>query len=1598
MNRDQLTSSTNPSVQSDVFKEVIDATGQTSVVVNHGAFLLTAQYVRSGPDLVLVGADGTKVLIVNFFASETPPNLFTLGGAEVTGHLASLLAGPSAEGLAQTGGDLGQPIGVVQSAQGTVFASRVDGSRVQLNNGDPVYQDDVIETSSDGAVGLKFVDETTFSVAEDARLVLDDFVYDPSANTGNAVVNVLQGSFSFVSGAVAKTGDDAMTVKTPVLTIGIRGTYVTGQGGQEGETTEVVNLPDDNGVVGSIFAFNQAGGVLLNQAYQGTETNSQFIAPTEPRFYDPQEVQQKFQNALDFLPDSPGVNRQGGEQRGEEENRDGPANGDGDGANGEGEGDSDGEGDSEGAEEGEGEDEEGEEGEGEEEGEAEAEEASGGEEEAPPAETAPPPSSSGDTSGTGSSGGGDKFADASGKILADAGGGDTSAKGPTTESSKPPASEPDPEEPPVVTGATQADDNLTGTAGADNIDGLGGNDTINGLGGNDTLIGNTGNDNLIGGTGNDSLQGGTGNDTLSGGAGNDTLAGGDGTDVISFAGTVGGVNINLADTLVTDGFGNSDVISGIEGVTGSEFDDTLTGDGNANILNGGGGNDQIAAGAGADTVSGGAGNDVLEGGDGDDSMTGGAGNDTLDGGAGGDTMEGGAGDDVYFVGGSSIGRGEVISEETSVGFADLIAEPTAVRSDVVGDDVFLEGTFIAVGVSGAGSFGTANAAPAGFNTDPNRTNLGMFIDQDGFGVGDAPTTADFFLPGSPEEGFTVGYNRASTNFNFSNVERNGVVQLSQLDFANQSTGDTLQSFWQGQTINDGGRLQVNQTVSFTEDDKFFQTTIVLTNVGADTLDNVRYMRSFDPDQDSGIPVGSTSTTINTIINQPGDGGSDNLAIVSATGPSSGVPFFFLADDARARVSTFGFSNRNAFEPTAFDTPQAEGFTNTADQAIVITFDVGTLTAGGTATLTYFSSLDQDFESSVGAITGGDDVIVEAAGGGTDSVFSDIGFALPDNVENLTLEGTGNIDGVGNAENNAITGNTGNNILQGVGGADTLTGDGGADTLQGGDGNDSMDGGDGADSMEGGNGDDTLAGGAGNDTMDGGAGTDVADYSNDTGAVVVSLVAGTATDGASGTDSLIGIENVVGSNFNDTLTGGGAGNLLSGGAGNDIISGQANTDTLVGGDGDDTLNGGDGSDSLDGGAGTDAADYSADAGAVTVNLSTGVATDGSGGTDTLTGIENVLGSANGDVLTGDANSNALSGNSGDDTLAGGAGGDLLDGGAGTDLADYSGDTAAVNVLLVEGTATDGSGGIDSLTGIENVLGSDFDDTITGGGLGNALSGGGGNDTISGEGNNDTLDGGAGDDRLIGGGGNDLIQGGAGTDTAVYAGNSDNFNAVFADDGSQAVLTDELGTEGIDTLTNDVEIIEFADDTVSVQVGTVGGDSLVGGATTDALAGVDGDDTLEGNAGDDFLVGGNGNDSIVGGDGSDDLIGQAGVDTMTGGAGQDFFIYNAATDGTAVALDQTVADAGVSVDLITDFQSSVDVFEFDGADFNVADLVFSEGAYDGTNSGQQAGEVFIFDGTHLIHDSDVNVAGYTVIAQVQGDAVAVGDINNPNAALG
>ena len=149
--------------------------------------LLVADYARDGSDLVLTGADGSQVVIQDYFAQTEPPVLMTESGAIVSADLAAKLAGPLAPGeYSQAEGSLGvQPIGNIETIEGTVSATRPGGVQVVLGEGDAVFQGDVIETATGATVNIVFVDDSTFAMDEDGRMVLDELIYDPGTNEGS---------------------------------------------------------------------------------------------------------------------------------------------------------------------------------------------------------------------------------------------------------------------------------------------------------------------------------------------------------------------------------------------------------------------------------------------------------------------------------------------------------------------------------------------------------------------------------------------------------------------------------------------------------------------------------------------------------------------------------------------------------------------------------------------------------------------------------------------------------------------------------------------------------------------------------------------------------------------------------------------------------------------------------------------------------------------------------------------------------------------------------------------------------------------------------------------------------------------------------------------------------------------------------------------------------------------------------------------------------------------------------------------------------------------------------------------------------------------
>jgi Ca2+-binding RTX toxin-like protein len=263
-----------------------------------------------------------------------------------------------------------------------------------------------------------------------------------------------------------------------------------------------------------------------------------------------------------------------------------------------------------------------------------------------------------------------------------------------------------------------------------------------------------------------------------------------------------------------------------------------------------------------------------------------------------------------------------------------------------------------------------------------------------------------------------------------------------------------------------------------------------------------------------------------------------------------------------------------------------------------------------------------------------DTINEESGEGNDIVVAQISWTLGVNIERLLLDGSANIDGVGNGQANTMVGNSGDNHLDGAGGEDMIKGGLGADTLLGGDGADMLYGGDGADSLDGQNDSDRLDGGNGDDTLVGGGGDDL-------------------LDGGADNDALIG---GVG---RDTLNGGGGSDSLAGGDGNDLLDGGTGGDVLSGGLGDDIYYV---DDTLDttfefAGQGTDLV-------RATANFTLAADIENL----VLDGVGDIAGTGNGlaNGMTGNVGNNTLDGGAGDDVLKGMNGADTLIGGAGSDI--------------------------------------------------------------------------------------------------------------------------------------------------------------------------------------------------------------------------------------------------------------------------------------------------------------------------------------------
>ena len=614
------------------------------------------------------------------------------------------------------------------------------------------------------------------------------------------------------------------------------------------------------------------------------------------------------------------------------------------------------------------------------------------------------------------------------------------------------------------------------------------------------------------------------------------------------------------------------------------------------------GDDVFEGGVGDDTLFGGAGNDTLLGGAGDDTLEGESGNDILEGGAGADTLVGGTGNDFIQGGGGSDSTDGGEGIDT-VSFADI---GSAVTVDL--------------------EAGTAEyIAPNGATIVDQVSNFENVLG----------SSNDDIITGDNGDNVLTG--------GIGNDELNGGEGSDTADFSDIDVpvNVTLDAAGNGSAIRETG-------FSVSVED-----VIVDTPIQGPPLTQIENAADFVTEAFNGNLYFNIHTA-----DFPGGEIRGQLFLVegSDTRDANGIGSFTVAGQLNA-----------AQEPGPLSDSAATGFGSV------------TVTIGHEGIVTYSSLLSVDGIAESDLLTPISGVVsaihlhnapAGINGGVAQDTLVDAG-AIIDAVTPSGVSGLDVIDEVIETDTltgieNVIGSNDGDSIIASGGAANTLSG------LAG---------------------DDFLAGGGGTDIIDGGEGIDTNSFFNINGAlelenedaledggVVVTLNAdGTGTSnyvvggivngveqGPNIFEEFTGIENIEGTNNNDSIiASGNAANTLSGLAGDDFLAGGGGNDTLFGGAGDDFIQGGGGSDFTDGGEGIDTVSFADIGNGVTVNLegqsAEYLAPNGNLVVDDVNNFENVLGSSNDDIITGD---------DGDNVLTGGLGNDELNGGDGIDTADFS----------------------------------------------------------------------------------------------------------------------------------------------------------------------------------------------------------------------------------------------------------------------------------------------------------------------------------------
>lgn len=230
-------------------------------VVPDPNLIFNGEFKRAGLDLVL-SHEGHEFVIHDYFRGDKRAAIASPDGAHLTGDIVNALTGHVQVAQAGPGAAAAQVIGHVTKLVGSATAIR-NGVSVILNNGDNVEKGDVVSTGADSTLGITFIDGTVFGLSSNARMVLNEMVYDPNGSNNSSLLSLVAGTITFVAGETAKHGD--MKVDTPVATMGIRGTAVLTQinfvvpagGGDPQPQASFQVLVEPNGTTGSYILFDK---------------------------------------------------------------------------------------------------------------------------------------------------------------------------------------------------------------------------------------------------------------------------------------------------------------------------------------------------------------------------------------------------------------------------------------------------------------------------------------------------------------------------------------------------------------------------------------------------------------------------------------------------------------------------------------------------------------------------------------------------------------------------------------------------------------------------------------------------------------------------------------------------------------------------------------------------------------------------------------------------------------------------------------------------------------------------------------------------------------------------------------------------------------------------------------------------------------------------------------------------------------------------------------------------------------------------------------------------------------------------------------------